>query len=154
MRAFTTIANRTHKQSVRNGHAYSIVMFDSDNLKAVNDTYGHEAGNRLLKLTVNCIQQLLREYDVLARYGGDEFVVQLPQATADGAVEFAERIRKMIESTPLSTKGKLVSTTVSVGVAAYPEHGDELAAVISGADHALYNSKKRGRNCTSVNGDQ
>ena len=154
VRAFTTIANRTHKQSVRYGHAYSIVMFDSDNLKAVNDTYGHEAGNRLLKLTVTCIQQLLREYDVFARYGGDEFVVQLPQATAAGAFEFAERIRKMIEATPLYAKDKLVSTTVSVGVAAYPEHGDELAAVIASADQALYNSKKLGRNRTSVSGDQ
>ena len=154
LRAFTTIANRTHTQSVRYGHAYSIVMFDSDNLKAVNDTYGHEAGNRLLKLTVTCIQQLLREYDVFARYGGDEFVVQLPQATADGAFEFAERVRKMIESTPLDTKGRLVSTTVSVGIAAYPEHGEELAALINSADQALYNSKNRGRNRTSVSGDQ
>ena len=154
LRAFTTIANRTHKQSERYGHAYSIAMFDSDNLKVVNDTYGHEAGNRLLKLTVACIQQALREYDLFARYGGDEFVVQLSQTTADGAFEFAERVRKMIEATPLETEGRSVPTTVSVGIAAYPVHGKELAAVINSADLALYNSKKRGRNCTSIGGDQ
>lgn len=154
VRAFTTIANRTHQQSLRYGHAYSIVMFDSDDLKTVNDTYGHESGNRLLKLTVSCIQQLLREYDVFARYGGDEFVVQLPQASAHGAFEFAERVRKMIESTPLDTNGRRVSTTVSAGIAAYPEHGKDLAAVIESADQALYNSKKRGRNRTTISGGQ
>ena len=96
VRAFTSLAGRAHKQSIRYGHVYSIVMIDSDNLKAVNDTYGHEAGNRLLRLTVTCVQQGLRETDVFARYGGDEFVVLLPQTKPDGAFEVAERIRKTI----------------------------------------------------------
>ena len=154
VRAFTSLADRVHKQSMRYGHAYSIVMVDSDNLKAVNDTYGHEAGNRLLKLTVTCIQQLLRETDVFARYGGDEFVLLLPQTKADGSFEVAERIRKAIANTPLDTRGKQVPTTVSLGIAAFPEHGEELAVIMNRADQALYNSKKRGRNHTSVNGDQ
>lgn len=154
LRAFTALADRTHKQSMRYGHAYSIVMVDCDNLKAVNDTYGHEAGNRLLKLTVTCIQQSLRQVDALARYGGDEFVALLPQTRAAGAFEVAERIRKTIAATPLDTPGTQAPATVSVGVAAFPEHGEELAVIMNRADQALYNSKKRGRNRTSVSGDQ
>jgi diguanylate cyclase (GGDEF)-like protein len=128
-------------------------MIDSDNLKAVNDTYGHEAGNRLLKLTVTCVQQSLRDTDVFARYGGDEFVALLPQTKSDGAYEVAERIRKSIAATPLDTQGKQVITTVSVGVAAFPEHSEELAVVMNRADQALYNSKRHGRNRTTVSGD-
>ena len=154
VRAFTALADRTHKQSVRYRHAYSILMVDSDNLKAVNDTYGHESGNRLLKLTVTCIQQGLRETDVFARYGGDEFVLLLPQTKVDGAFEVAERIRKAIANTPLDTRGTQVPTTVSIGIAAFPVHGGELAIVMNHADQALYTSKKRGRNCASVSGDQ
>jgi diguanylate cyclase (GGDEF)-like protein len=153
VRAFTALAGRTHKQSIRYGHAYSIVMVDSDNLKAVNDTYGHEAGNRLLKLTVTCIQHGMRETDVFARYGGDEFVLLLPQTKADGAFEVAQRIRKAIAGMPLDTHGKQVPTTVSIGIASFPEHGEDLAVIMNRADQAMYNSKQRGRNRVSVSGD-
>ncbi len=154
VRAFTALANRLHKLSMRYGHSYSVVMVDSDNLKAVNDTYGHESGNRLLKLTVTCVQQLLRETDMFARYGGDEFVILLPQTKSDSAYEVAERIRKTIAATPLDTRGKQVPTTVSLGVATFPEHAEELALLLNCADQALYNSKNRGRNRCSVSGDQ
>ena len=153
VRAFTALANHYHKQSVRYRQPYSIVMVDSDSLKKVNDGFGHEAGNQLLKLTVNCIQQGLRKPDVLARYGGDEFVLMLPQTGTKGAFTLAERVRKTIESTPLTTRGSKVSTTVSLGVATYPEHGKDLATVMNCADQALYSSKKGGRNRTSANGD-
>jgi diguanylate cyclase (GGDEF)-like protein len=152
VRAFTTIADRTHKQSLRYRHPYSIIMIDSDNLKVVNDGYGHEAGNRLLKLTVSCVQQCLRETDVFARYGGDEFIALLPQTRGEGAFEVAERIRKSIETTPLSTQGKQVTTTVSIGVACYPEHAEELSVVMNRADQGLYNSKRQGRNRTTLSG--
>ena len=154
VRAFTALADRTHNQSTRYGHAYSVLMIDSDNLKAVNDTHGHDSGNRLLKLAVSCIQDGLRETDIFARYGGDEFVLLLPHTGTAGAFEVAERIRRTISDNPLETRGKRVPTTVSIGVAAFPEHGDELAVVMSRADQALYLSKKRGRNCTTISGDQ
>lgn len=153
VRAFTALANHNHKQSVRYRQPYSIVMIDSDSLKKINDNFGHEAGNQLLKLTVTCIQQGLRDTDVLARYGGDEFVLMLPQTGADGAFQVAERMRKTIEATPLTAQGSKVSTTVSAGVATFPEHGKELAMVMNCADQALYSSKKGGRNRTSVSGD-
>lgn len=152
VRAFTAIAQRTHRQSQRYRQPYAIVMIDSDNLKAVNDTYGHEAGNRLLKLTVHCVQQSLRDTDVFARFGGDEFIALLPQTTAEGAYEVAERIRKTIANTPLDTQGKQVTTTVSLGISHYPEHGEEFAVVMNHADQALYTSKKSGRNRTTVRG--
>ena len=153
VRAFTALANLTHKQSVRYRQSYSIVMVDSDSLKGINDNYGHDAGNQLLKLTVTCIQQGLRETDVLARYGGDEFVLMLPQTGAEGAFQVAERVRKTIESTPLRTQGSRVVTTVSAGVATFPDHGRELATIMNCADQALYSSKKGGRNRTSVSGE-
>lgn len=153
VRAFTALANHNHKQSVRYRQPYSIVMIDSDSLKKINDNFGHDAGNQLLKLTVTCIQQGLRDTDVLARYGGDEFVLMLPQTGKDSAFEVAERVRKTIESTPLRTQGSKVVTTVSAGVATFPDHGKDLASVMNCADQALYSSKKGGRNRTSVTGD-
>jgi diguanylate cyclase (GGDEF)-like protein len=149
VRAFTALADRTHKQAMRYGHSYSIVMLDSDNLKAINDTWGHEAGSRLLKLTVTTAQKELRQTDVLSRYGGDEFVVLLPQTGSDGAREVAERIRRAIEATPLDVKGAKAKISISAGFATYPEHGDELAAIMNRADQALYVSKKEGRNRVS-----
>jgi diguanylate cyclase (GGDEF)-like protein len=152
VRAFSALAERTHKHAIRYGHAYSIVMIDSDNLKEVNDSYGHEAGNRLLKQTVACVQRSLRETDIFARYGGDEFALLLPQTKADGALEVAERMREAIAAMPLETHGKQVATTVSVGIASFPAHGEEFDVVINRADQAMYESKKRGRNSCSVSG--
>ncbi|HUO44631.1 MAG TPA: GGDEF domain-containing protein [Burkholderiales bacterium] len=152
MRAFMVIADRSHKQAVRYGQTYAILMVDSDDLKKINDAYGHESGNRLLKMTVGCIQQSLRETDVFARYGGDEFIALLPQTSNDGALEVAERIRKSVETTPLETRGKQVTTTVSIGIAIFPEHGEELSSVMDRADQALYGSKKDGRNSISIAG--
>ena len=125
-------------------------MIDSDNLKAINDTYGHDAGNQMLKVAVNCVQQSLRETDVFARYGGDEFIVILPQTKAEGAYEVAERIRKSIATTPIDIQGQQVNTTVSVGVANYPGNGEDYAIILNSADNALYASKRSGRNKTSV----
>ena len=153
VRAFTALASHNHKQSIRYRQPYSVVMVDSDSLKGINDNFGHETGNQLLKLTVTCIQLALRKADVLARYGGDEFVLMLPQTGTDGAFEVAERIRKTIASTPLNAQGSKVTTTVSAGVATFPDHGKDLAMVMNCADQALYISKKGGRNRTSVSGD-
>jgi diguanylate cyclase (GGDEF)-like protein len=150
MRAFMAIAERAHKQAVRHGHTYAVLMIDSDDLKAINDTYGHEAGNRLLKMNVACIQRSLRDTDIFARYGGDEFIVLLSQTKSEGAVEAAERIRKGIETTLLEMRDKQVPVTVSVGLAVFPTHGEELSRIMERADRALYSSKKGGRNRTAV----
>jgi diguanylate cyclase (GGDEF)-like protein len=119
-------------------------MIDSDHLKAVNDALGHETGNRLLKLTVQCIQGQLRQSDIVARFGGDEFVVVLPETPSNGALGVAERIRKSVESSPLTTRDKKVNATV--GIAGYPNQGHDLETVLERADHAMYASKNGGKN--------
>lgn len=146
MRAFNAVAERVFRQAERYARPFSVLMIDSDHLKSVNDTLGHEAGNRLLKLTVQCIQSQLRQTDVVARFGGDEFVVVLPETPANGAVGVAERIRKSIESSPLTTRDKKISATVSIGIAGYPNQGHDLDTVLERADHAMYASKNGGKN--------
>jgi diguanylate cyclase (GGDEF)-like protein len=150
MRAFTAIAGRVSRQSARYSHPYSVVMIDSDSLKAVNDQYGHPAGNRLLQMLVQCVQAQLRETDILARYGGDEFVLLLPETTSVGAEKLAGRIRQRIEAAVLATPGKSVSSTVSVGLASYPEHANDLETVMERADQAMYTSKTSGKNRVTV----
>ncbi len=146
MRAFGAVAERIFRQAERYARPFSVLMIDSDHLKSVNDTLGHEAGNRLLKLTVQCIQSQLRQTDIVARYGGDEFVVVLPETPSNGAVGVAERIRKSIQSSPLTTRDKKVALTVSIGIAGYPNQGHDLDTVVERADHAMYASKNAGKN--------
>ena len=112
---------------------------------------GHEAGDRLLKLTVQSIKNELRtnpmrQPDVVARYGGDEFVVLLPETPGNSAVGVAERIRKAMESTPVSAHGKTIVATVSIGVACYPSDGLDFDSVLEKADQAIYTSKSGGKN--------
>jgi diguanylate cyclase (GGDEF)-like protein len=150
LRAFTAIADRISRQAARYNHPYAIVMIDSDSLKAVNDQYGHPAGNRLLQMLVQCVQAQLRETDIVARYGGDEFVLLLPETTPAGAEKLANRIRQRIEAAVLATRDKPVSSTVSIGLAAYPEHASDLETVMERADQALYASKTSGKNRVTV----
>jgi len=146
MRGFSIAANRLFGQALRYNRAASVLMIDSDNLKAVNDAHGHEAGNRMLRQLTRLIQAELRYTDVLARYGGDEFVVLLPETPPKGAVEVANRIRDAIASLPLDMGGNLVTCTVSIGVASHPADGNSLDAVVARADRAMYQAKQGGRN--------
>jgi diguanylate cyclase (GGDEF)-like protein len=132
-RGFAIAANRLFGQALRYERPASVLMIDSDNLKGVNDAHGHDAGNRLLRELAGAIQAQLRDTDVPARYGGDAFIVLLPETPAKGALDVAERMRKAI--------------SVSVGVACFPEDGRTLDALAARADRALYQAKKNGRNC-------
>ena len=145
-RGFAIAANRLFGQATRYGRPASVLMVDSDNLKHVNDTHGHEAGNRLLRQLANAVQAELRATDVPARYGGDEFIVLLPETPPKGAMDVAERIRNAIGSRPLALDGQQLSATVSIGVACYPEDGRTLDALAARADRALYHAKQQGRN--------
>jgi diguanylate cyclase (GGDEF)-like protein len=150
MRAFSAITDRVFKQASRYGRPFSVLMIDSDSLKAVNDTYGHQAGNRLLKTTMQCIESQLRDTDIVARYGGDEFVVFLPETSCDGATGVAARIRQRVEATSVQTRERDVKATVSVGLACYPENGSTLEIVMERADQAMYASKLDGKNRITV----
>jgi diguanylate cyclase (GGDEF)-like protein len=146
MRGFVVLANRLFAQAQRYERPASFLMVDSDNLKQVNDQHGHEAGNLLLKHMVKAVQAQLRFTDVPARYGGDEFVVMLPDTPARGALEVAERIRHAIEQAPFAAGSGRVSCTVSIGVASYPDDGRSMDALLARADRALYLAKEGGRN--------
>ncbi len=150
MRAFMALAEHVARQAERYARPFSVLMIDSDSLKSVNDTLGHEAGNRLLRITVQCIQGQLRQTDQVARYGGDEFVVLLPETPCSGAVGVAERIRKSVESAPLATRERKIAVTVSIGVACYPNNGTDLETVLEKADQAMYASKTGGKNRTTL----
>jgi diguanylate cyclase (GGDEF)-like protein len=146
MRGFTIVVDRLFGQAVRYNRPASVLMFDSDNLKAVNDFHGHEAGNQLLQLLAKCIGMELRHTDVLARYGGDEFVALLPDTAAARGLEVAARILKVVATTPLEFEGKRIDTSVSIGLASYPEDGRSLDIIQGRADRAMYLAKEQGRN--------
>ena len=146
MRGFSIVVDRLFGQAVRYNRPASMLMIDSDDLKSVNDQNGHEAGNRLLKLVAKCIESELRHTDVLARYGGDEFIVLLPETTAERAIEVAQRIRQTVSASPLLFEGKRIETSVSIGLACYPEDGRSIDAIQARADRAMYLAKEQGRN--------
>ena len=151
MRGLTIAAEQIFRQAERYSRPFSVLMIDSDSLKLVNDNLGHEAGDRLLKLTVQCIQKELRKNpmrppDIVARYGGDEFLVLLPETPCSSAAGVAERIRKGMESTPISSRGQTITATVSIGLACYPTHGPDFETVLEKADQAMYSSKAGGKN--------
>jgi diguanylate cyclase (GGDEF)-like protein len=145
-RGFAIAASRLFGQAVRYKRPAAILMVDSDNLKAVNDKLGHPAGNRLLRQLARIIQQELRTSDIVARYGGDEFIVFLPETPLAGANVVAERIRHAMATMPLAEGAAQVECTVSIGIASFPEDGSTLDAIIARADRAMYHAKQSGRN--------
>lgn len=145
-RGFAIATDRLFAQVARNNRQASILMIDSDNLKPVNDSHGHEAGNRLLRQLANAIRAEVRDSDVPARYGGDEFIVFLSETPPKGALIVAERIRDAVAGAPLEIDGRQVGCTVSIGVAAFPEDGRTLDAIALRADRAMYQAKQAGRN--------
>ena len=145
-RGFAIIADRLFGQAVRYNRPISLLGIDCDNLKQVNDNLGHSAGDTLLISLVRSIQGQLRHTDILARHGGDEFVVLLPETAAEGAFEVAEKIRAAVAASSLALGGRLVRTTVSVGVASYPNDGATLDLLQAHADHSMYQAKLAGRN--------
>jgi diguanylate cyclase (GGDEF)-like protein len=146
MRAFSLMLQRAFRQAVRYGHAMSVLMIDSDNLKQINDAHGHESGNRLLQHLVRCIREQLRASDVMARFGGDEFIVLLPETNSKGAMEMAERIRMAVEISRFDIRTGDTHITISIGVSSYPDDGGNLDAILEKADKAMYRAKQRGRN--------
>jgi diguanylate cyclase (GGDEF)-like protein len=150
LRAFNPVVAREFALAQRHKRILSMLMVDSDNLKKINDTHGHEAGDRLIQHVVEAIKHELRSTDVIARYGGDEFLCLLPEASSADAAQVAERIRKRIADAPVTAGNATFATTVSIGVAAYPDHGASREALARNTDQALYSSKARGRNCVTV----
>ncbi len=134
----------------RQGMPIALLLVDIDHFKPINDTYGHARGDLVLQLVANAISRLLRPYDVLCRYGGEEFVVVARDTSLRNAESLAERIRRQIEGLRFDVNGRLATVTVSVGVTSGRPvaGGDETDALLLAVDMALYEAKESGRNCT------
>lgn len=140
-------------RSIRNGHDLSLVMFDIDHFKSINDTYGHQAGDRVIKEVARVLIDGCRSIDIAGRYGGEEFAVFLPETRAGAAMAFAERIRSTIEEMRIEYQDGTIRVSVSGGVASLREsRAGNPGDLIDGADSALYESKEKGRNRISLHG--
>ena len=129
-------------------HPYAVLMMDLDGFKSVNDTYGHLAGDAMLRSVADALAASIRREDVAARYGGEEFSVFLPHRTADQARLVAERIRTAVDQIRAMVPGfaRPIRVTLSVGLAAFPEHGGNHHEIMEKADLALYQAKSEGKN--------
>ena len=126
------------------GRVLSILFIDLDHFKKVNDEYGHQTGDDVLRCVAWLIQKACRKTDLVARFGGEEIVVLLPNTVARDAAKIGEEIRDIVEKQ--TAKILDIEVTVSIGVAAFPEDGDKLSAILERADKALYQAKEKGRN--------
>ncbi|AQS36069.1 PAS domain S-box/diguanylate cyclase (GGDEF) domain-containing protein [Shewanella psychrophila] len=141
--------NDTHHQYKRFGHNFSVLMIDLDRFKVVNDTYGHLIGDKVLQEFAKKAQDVLREVDILARFGGEEFIALLPNTKIEAAKEVANRIRVCIsQQMVLSENHEAVTFTVSIGVAEIAAD-DDTESIVRRADEALYRAKNSGRNRVS-----
>jgi diguanylate cyclase (GGDEF)-like protein len=145
MRAFSRIQRREHARAERYDREYAILLLDMDNLKAINDRHGHEAGNRAIVLVANVITRVIRNTDVAARYGGDEFVILLAETNPAEAEEIARRIRNSISNTTLDYRGNIIKTSASIGIATYPGDSSDAQELIVQADREMYRVKELGR---------
>jgi len=127
---------------------YSLVFFDLDNFKMINDTFGHEAGDIILKELGKILNQKRREVDLVGRFGGEEFLAILPKTNLSGAITFAENIREAVENHEFLYKGERIFVTISAGIASRTDF-DSKDETLRNADSMLYNSKNAGRNRVS-----
>lgn len=146
-RRYTEISEREMTRCKRYQHPLCVLMLDADHFKNVNDTYGHEAGDRVLKALANACVAELRDVDVLGRFGGEEFTVTLPETSMETALEAAERLRVKLAATEVELDdGQCISFTVSIGASCLSDQSENLADLLNRADAALYKAKEEGRN--------
>ena len=150
MRIFMILMGQEIMRAHRFRHYFTIMIIDADNLKSINDRLGHSAGDRLIKHFSETIVSNLRITDIVARYGGDEFIVLLPETTTENALIAGERLRMKIKSTPFTCDGEQIEITGSIGYASYPEHATEMNELIHRADKALLSSKAQGKNRSTI----
>jgi diguanylate cyclase (GGDEF)-like protein len=135
-------------RAARQGSPMAVAIIDIDHFKAVNDTFGHLAGDEVLRAVAGTLQARMRRYDRAGRYGGDEFVVLFPDTTSDEAARIAGRLCKEISSAPILAGMRhdtAVTVTISVGISQLTGHGSGFDDLLAAADAALYSSKRAGR---------
>jgi diguanylate cyclase (GGDEF)-like protein len=156
----TELANRRHLDEAlaseigrvgRFGGSLALIYADLDDFKAINDSHGHQAGDDVLRAFADVLRRAVREIDVPARHGGEEFAVLAPETDIEGAIRLAERIREEFASASVETVAGPVAVTASFGVASFPDEPG-LAELFAAADRALYQAKRAGKNCVVAAG--
>ena len=146
-RSFMEQLHLEMRRALRYQRPLALVFCDLDNFKAINDTYGHSVGDQTLCAVAECLRRAVRETDRTGRYGGEEFVLLLPEATLAAACVIAERLRAQVAAIAIPIRsGAPVTLTISCGISAYPETCDSLQSILVSADNAMYVAKLHGRN--------
>lgn len=141
------ILKRELARSSRSGIPLSVLVLDLDHFKRINDTYGHEGGDAILRKVALTLRENIRSADVACRMGGEEMVVLLPECGIEDAIKRADALRVLIASGEVLHDGQRIGATASIGVASYPAHGHNAQTLVHAADLALYEAKHDGRNC-------
>lgn len=145
-RAFFIQGAKEISRSKRHRTPLSLLMLDVDSFKAINDQYGHEAGDQVLQHVAQKFVEKVRDMDMIVRMGGEEFCVLLPNTRTEDAIKLAERIRQTVEQEGCQIQDQIINVTVSIGVASYSKNTSSLEAIIRQADDSMYQAKKQGKN--------
>lgn len=149
-RAFFEFGNQLLKQSRRHQSPLAIIMFDLDHFKHINDNHGHEAGDEVLRQVGQILRSRVRESDIAARIGGEEFAILLSETETDEAQDMAERLLTLMRETPVCFRNRNIGPTASFGVATRRPEDNSLEVLLARADEAMYDSKSSGRNRVCV----
>jgi len=143
--------DRELHRAKRKKHSVAVVFLDLDHFKKFNDTFGHEAGDAVLREMADAFRKHFRGDDVICRYGGEEFAVILPESSAEDAMKRTAALREGLKKISIRNRGQLLDrVTISVGIAAFPEHGQTVDELLHIADQCLYQSKAQGRDRVTV----
>lgn len=142
IRAFMRMAEREHRNTVHRDGTYSVLLVDIDHLRQINDTYGHEAGNKALRTVAEALLRVTRSGDLVARFGGEEFIAYLAGTELTAALEVAQRLRNLVYASTFEVKVDIVRVQVSAGIANFPVDGDTLERLMSAAERAMYKDKE------------
>jgi diguanylate cyclase (GGDEF)-like protein len=134
----------------RHSRPFALVFSDLDHLKELNDRFGHAMGDAAIRQFCDAIRASIRTTDIVGRYGGDEILVLMPETSLEDALTVAERILRGVAAFPLVVEEETIPLTASLGVAAYPQHGQDKDTLVSAADQALYQAKVQGRSRVHV----
>jgi diguanylate cyclase (GGDEF)-like protein len=149
-RYLTEVTEKELSRAERHQYPVSFILVDLDHFKDINDTYGHQAGDRVLIAIADLLCRETRRSDVVCRYGGEEFLLMLPETNLETALQRAENLRQAIAKANISHETHTLHLTASIGVTMYPAHGKDLDELFKNVDTAMYQSKNSGRNQVSV----
>lgn len=147
LRSFNTISNNEYSRFKREGHTYSVLLIDIDFFKSINDTYGHAIGDLAIQHLTTLCKNNIRSHDVMARVGGEEFCIMLPDTNKNSAYMIAEKLRTQLNNDPLIIDDNTIVSTISIGVAESDINDKTHKDIINRADKALYEAKSKGRDC-------